>query len=379
MECYNAMKGYFLYGEMKLDDKQNLNGIDKKVKSQILSLNTKNIKCTQLCFPREIYNLWYKLKIRCPFFNLGPKWIYYSEFDDMDFLYFRRPQFFSGYLIKLLKIIKKNNPNAKILLESPTYPYDKELKVRWIDYFFFLKDKMNRNKLYRYVDRLVTMDDSNVIFKIPTIKIMNGINVTDIAVVESSREDRDTIHIIMVAMFSVWHGVDRFLKGLGIYYQNGGRRNIVLHLVGKINGGLMREYIHIINKYFINNHVIFHGEVYGQELDFIYNKCRLGLVSFGTHRKNIFKLSTLKSREYLAKGLPMISSGQTDVFERTNFQYNLECPSDESPIDMEKVISFFDEIYRDDVAVVVDRIRRFALENIDIHVTMLPVIDYLKS
>lgn len=371
-------RGVFLYSTEDLNLKRGLNGIEKKVQSQIQLLNNDLITCHQVCFPMEQHNLLYKLKVRCPFFNSGPKWLYNIEYDDIDFIYFRRTQFFSKYSINILKMIRQRNPKIKMILEIPTYPYDEELKNRYIDYLLLLKDRVNRNELYKYIDRIVTVEDSKMIFGIPTIKMINGINVNEISPVKCKVYNYSDIHIIMVSMFMFWHGVDRFLIGLGNYYKNGGDRNIVLHLVGSGDDKIMREYFYIIEKYGIKNHVVFHGEKYGQDLDAVYDECQLGLTSLGAHRKNIFKSSSLKSREYLAKGLPIISGEKIDIFENNDFPYHLLCPSDESAININDVISFYDRIYSQKAPfLITDEIRKFALENVDIRITMQSVLDYI--
>ena len=78
------------------------------------------------------------------------------------------------------------------------------------------------------------------------------------------------------------------------------------------------------------------------KLDEIYDHCQLGIISLATQDKDIHIHSTLKSREYLAKGLPTIATGITDVFIGTNYPYNLELPEDTNNIDIQSIISFYD-------------------------------------
>ena len=53
----------------------------------------------------------------------------------------------------------------------------------------------------------------------------------------------------------------------------------------------------------------------------------------------------MKSREYGAKGIPIINSCKIDIID-ADFPYMLQVPADESPIDMEKVSEFFKACYK---------------------------------
>lgn len=58
-----------------------------------------------------------------------------------------------------------------------------------------------------------------------------------------------------------------------------------------------------------------------QELISIYNQCRLSLESFGSYKKNIKISCGLKSREMLARGLPLIAGNHVDLFMERDFPY----------------------------------------------------------
>ena len=106
----------------------------------------------------------------------------------------------------------------------------------------------------------------------------------------------------------------------------------------------------------------------------------MGLISLATQDKDIHIHSTLKSREYLAKGLPTIATGMTDVFEGTDYRYNLCLSSDAVAVDMDEIAAFYDAVYggrsREQV---IAEIRAFAVRTVDIGITMAPVVRYLKE
>ena len=78
-----------------------------------------------------------------------------------------------------------------------------------------------------------------------------------------------------------------------------------VHIVGE--GSPIEEYKRIVEKYEIAEHVIFYGLKTGRELDSIYDQCSIGVENLGFHRTGVYRASTLKAREYAAKGLPFIT------------------------------------------------------------------------
>ena len=366
-------QGIFYFG-----DTETSGGVDRKVAAQLKSLNTPELGCRQIRYANYSRSLFNRLLFRLPFTNVYPRWTYSKEFDRADFVYFRRSHL-SVHCLRVMKKIRRRNPKAKILYEIPTYPFKKELTSRWFDYPLWWKEYLCMLRIHRYVDRIVTVSDDEVICGVPTIRMMNGIDLGTVRPIKPAPED-GAIHVVGVASITRWHGYDRFLEGLGEYYRSGGRRNIVLHLVGtgtkKTMGGLRR----LVERYRLADRVIFHGYRTGEELDRIYDRCHLGLIALATQDKDIHRHSTLKSREYLAKGLPTVSTGITDVFENRDYKYNLRLPSDTVCVNMQDIVSFYDAVYGTvPRRQVIETIRCFAASTVDVGITMAPVIDYLLS
>lgn len=289
-------------------------------------------------------------------------------------VYIRRLYWQDCSFLLFLKHLKK--AGIRIILELPTYPYDKEIEGTMagkVDFF-------TRKYLYKYVSRIATFSDDNYIFGIKTIRIENGVIVGDIAIKEAHNE-MGTIQLIAVAGIALWHGYDRLIMGLAEYYNNGGRRNIVFHIVGGDENNLIRhQYENITKKYAMEDHVIFYGNQNGEALDKIYNKCSIAIECLGCHRKNIFLSSSLKSREYAAKGLPMVTSCKIDVFPEDH-PYILNVPSDESAIDINTIIEFHDNLYEtdEDYEKVATKMRQYAFDHCDMKMTMKPIVDYINE
>lgn len=289
-----------------------------------------------------------------------------------DFVY-NRYGLSDPFFLSLLKRLHENG--CTIVVEIPTYPYDREKQSGLLWDILFKIDKIYRVKMNGVVDRIYTYSEDNQIWGIPTICSSNGIDF-DLVSMRKVEKKRESINLIAVAGLAKWHGYDRILRGMGEYYKEGEKREVQFHIVGE--GSPIEEYKRIVEKYEIAEHVIFYGLKTGRELDSIYDQCSIGVENLGFHRTGVYRASTLKAREYAAKGLPFITSLKLDIFE--NEKFVLHVPADESNIDVNEIVAFYDELYLNkDAQELARNIREKAKSICDICVTMLPVIEYFKS
>jgi glycosyltransferase involved in cell wall biosynthesis len=348
------------------------NGIAKKILNQLSVFNDGDaMQC-------EIVNIYHKYKNDLRLF------ISYLLFDtyrnlsidlnDLDFIYMRRIVPLHYGIIRLFQKIKKKNKNCKIVYELPTYPYDKEHKTIRSKVGLSI-DRLFRKNLKKYVDRIATVSNDSIIFGIPTVKIMNGINCASIPTKKPSSSDKD-IHLIAVAQFTQWHGYDRLIEGLNNYYKRNQGKIVYIHFVG--DGPSLPYYKHLVEQYNLSAYIFFHGLLYGEELTNVFNKANLAVSSLGTHRIGIYLGSFLKTREYLARGLPMISSTKIDIIP-SNFKYCLYVPEDESAINIEHIVVFYNKLLvNQSVPEMISEIRKFAEENCEMTKTMRLVVEYFK-
>lgn len=285
--------------------------------------------------------------------------------------FYIRYGFSDGIFVKMLRAIK--NSGASTVLEIPTYPYDRDFYQDRILHRMIMRplDCHYRKKLHRYVDCIATFSEDRKIFGIPCVHIVNGISVNSIPVRKPVPHE-DAVHLIGVASMRNFHGYDRMISGLSEYYRNGGERKIVFHVVG--DGPELPKYKDMVEKYSLQSHVIFHGPQFGEALDELFNSSDVAVECLGCHRNNIFIESSLKSREYVARGIPMISSCKIDVIPE-DFPYLLPIPGDESPVDISEVLKFYDKVYKaEPVETVIQKMRAFALLHVDMENTMQPIL-----
>ncbi|MBR6285411.1 MAG: glycosyltransferase family 1 protein, partial [Bacteroidaceae bacterium] len=207
-------------------------------------------------------------------------------------------------------------------------------------------DKLFRYRLATTTDAIVTFTDDERIFGQRTIRISNGIDFSKIPLREATQSGDGTLHVIGVAEVHYWHGFDRFVKGMGEYYRNGGKRNIVFHIVGEVGREILEGnensegLLPIIGEYGIADRVVMHGPLYGSELDRVFSQCSFAVASLARHRSGITSIKTLKNREYAARGFAFVYSETDTDFDR--MPYVCKVSPDETPVDIERIIKFID-------------------------------------
>ena len=90
----------------------------------------------------------------------------------------------------------------------------------------------------------------------------------------------------------------------------------------------------------VQDRVIFHGKMYGEELAKMFDLCDVGSNALAQYRKNLGATSELKVREYTARGLPFLCSVEDPALEHTEDPFWLEVANDESVPDMQEIVEF---------------------------------------
>lgn len=265
---------------------------------------------------------------------------------DTDFVYYRRIEP-SVKLLRKFTEFKKINPNIKLIMEIPTYPFKgEETRKR------SLKEKINifigELFLHKYVDRVALCGQVDKIDKLYGIKVIhfrNGVDFGALPVNTVKCQAEGDIHMICVSGCMYSHGYDRMIAGMKKYYENEkSPRNVYFHVVG--TGEYLEDYKKLAaESEYLKDKIIFYGRKTGKELDEIYAKCNLSVAHLAIHRIGLNQISSLKSGEYAARGIPMISSTMLDICNEDTEKYFLFVPADESPIDIQTIVEFYDRVY----------------------------------
>ncbi|WP_367210842.1 hypothetical protein [Sphingobacterium sp. R2] len=325
------------------------NGISKKIFGQVRGLQQcgANVK---LCY-YEVLNNGHRAWIvdneviadfgKGIFAKLRKRWDFdeltaYVRREQFDLIYMRSYHNSSPAIIGALREFKR--AGAKVVVEVPTYPYDQEY-TRFIDKIVQMPDRFFRRSMALVLDGIVTFTEENEIFGAKTIKISNGIDLDEIPLRIKKARNEEEIHLLGVAEIHFWHGFDRVIRGLGVYYNRNPRCRVYFDIVGNISGA--REHNEIfsaIEAAGVQQYVFMHGALWSENLDVMFDQADFAIGSLARHRSGITYIRTLKTREYAARGIPFMYSEIDSDFE--NKPYILKAAPDESPIDIDQIVSY---------------------------------------
>ena len=352
-------------------------GITNKIKAQIKALSTGQYQVDYTCIRYGGVWLISNEQEEClgkigKTRKIGAYFYLLEKIREMGYMYvYNRYALMDTFYFHLLKSLYKNG--SRIIIELPTYPYDREQLPGFAYWVLYSWDKLYRKHLYPYIYRITTYSEDQNIWKVKTLHIVNGIDFERVKMRKIASEwNDDIISIIGVAGLQKWHGYDRLIYGIAEYYRKGGKRQVIFHIVG--DGPVSMYYKNIISQYHLASHVVMHGVKTGDELDTIYDECNIAVEMLAPQRRGIALSSSLKSREYFAKGLPFITAGEIDIMNDTQYIYHVEPVED--PIDMDEFIKYYDHVYCEhNLEKVSNKIRAMAIENCDICNTMKPVLE----
>jgi glycosyltransferase involved in cell wall biosynthesis len=276
---------------------------------------------------------------------------------------------------KYLSRLKREQPWCRVVVDMPTFPYDGE-DTHWTKRMAALKDRYNRGRIARNIDRIVTNSMHDSIWGIETICVPNGFDVDAVPMVRPTKPVGKEIALIGVGNWMPYHALERVIDGMRDYYAQEGKRPVILHVVG--SGESLGVYRRHVKRAGLEDRVVFHGLLTGTELDKVYEMADIGVSSLGYHRIGVQLASTLKSREYLARGLPVITATPIDVLP-PDFPYCHSVPDTADPVDLNQLIAFHDSVYSKGRGAVVSGVRDFARATIDMRAVMQPVIDYVSQ
>lgn len=226
-----------------------------------------------------------------------------------------------------------------VMMESLSYYPNMDFgNIKKASYLMISKSlKKHQYDLKTVVDLMLTEGVLDDFYGIPCVEFGMGINVDNYKR-HTYGGDNNELNLIMVGCDSVYHGTDRVIKSLKEYYNHDSKRVIKLHLVGDI----LSKDQKLIEEVALGDKITCYGRQHGRNLDAIFDKCNIALGPLAQHR--IRKKDTgLKTKEYFARGICYLYTGQ-EVKIEPEYPYILQLVDDESLIDFQKVISFYDGI-----------------------------------
>ena len=262
-----------------------------------------------------------------------------------DFVYFRE-----------MPIISPANQIARIIMskhifliyEIPTYLGDekyistyKNKEESLYRRFVFMISNLNLRKFIHSIGLVVAIGHktNGVVFKRPALNISNGIDVSKLEL-RTIKINESEIHMLLLASMCYWHGYERVIKSLASYH---GKEKIYLHFVGDDGDGSLSKWKFMVKELNLDKSTIFHGPVFGDELTDLINHMDIGIGSLGLYKENLYSASTMKAKEYMARGLPFVYAGEDPSIDEL-LPYVLEVRNDDSDIDMNHLVYFAQKV-----------------------------------
>ncbi len=269
----------------------------------------------------------------------------YCQLNGIQMVYARCFQNANPFLVRFFAYLKR--AGIKAVMEIPTYPYDQEFQgFSRAERLQLRIDQLFRRRLAKQLEAIVTFTNKQQIFGQRTINISNGVDLDSMPLhqpVDTSRE----LHLIGVAEVHYWHGYDRLIAGLG-EYNDTQRKPVYFHIVGGVwksemyNDEHAPGFAELIEKYGLKDKVIFHDQLFGDDLNAVFAQSSFAVGSLARHRSGISDIKTLKNREYASRGLPFVYSENDSDFDHQ--PYVLKVPADESPVDIARIVDFVENL-----------------------------------
>lgn len=260
--------------------------------------------------------------------------------------------------------------DIRTILEIPTFPYDDEIKGQKR---IFEEDILYRTRIHEYFDFISTYSLDKEIWGKRTLNLINGVSVKDYCQ-SSPNDDLTSINIIAVgSKLQWWNGFERVIEGINDATSRK-EVDIKMYIVG--SDGEENHYRKIIEKYRLENKVYMLGLLEGDAYDKAFDGMDIAISALGMYKKNISEGSPIKGAEYCARGIPMIS-GIKDLRFPEDCPFVLRVPNNDTPIKMEKVVSWYNKMREDPDYKA--KIRKYAEDHLDWDAIMKPVIEYFNS
>jgi glycosyltransferase involved in cell wall biosynthesis len=208
---------------------------------------------------------------------------------------------------------------------------------------------------------------------VPACTIPDGVRVKDTPFTKSLPYRGDVLNLLCLATtFHPWQGLDRVLKGLLQYTSTSPRLH--LRVVGRAN----EEHLRLTGPLSHDKRVKveFTGRQYGDRLEELFANTHVAFSPLAMFRKKIEGGSSLKTREYTARGLPFVIGHRDPDLEGAD-GFFLDVPGDDTPVDMNQVVAFAEKVLNRKGRA--DAMREFARERLDWKIKMKQMWDFLET
>lgn len=344
-------------------------GVKRKIENQIMSFqkeyNTYLITQKNLFYCIFHNNDLIGKRVLLSFEDIYKETYSFIVDNEINYVYIRylRTNMWMNIFLRRLKKL-----GVKVVIEFPTIPYDNEI-AGTID---LEEDILFRNKIKKYVKLSSNYNGLSTVYGIPSISLHNGINIDDIPI----KKEKNTEEIVLIAVSTMhyWHGYDRLIKGMANYYANKDVEHIVkLVLIG--SGQETEKYNQLIKQNNLSEYVFLKGAIYNKSLDDEFDNADIAIGVLGQYRKNADEASPIKTKEYCARGLPIVI-GHNDLAFCEKLPFIHHVANDDTDINIDDIVKFYIR-YKDKCSS--KEIRQYAEQNFTWDRILKPIKDYFNE
>lgn len=193
--------------------------------------------------------------------------------------------------------------------------------------------------------------------------------------VRSVREKSGVLRMVFLkgaVTHADFNGLDRLFEGMAAY---NGPYQLHLNLFGRNLENEKR----LIQQLGIQDMVECSDFIDKKAIDEVMNSVDLGVGALGVHRKGLKSTTTIKAREYFARGLPFFYGHQDpDLSGNAKLlKFCLEYPANDTPIDMNELIEWYTSIK--DLIDLPASMHQYAVDHLDYQIKMKRLMEYLKT
>ena len=223
-----------------------------------------------------------------------------------DIIYMRYLKYYPG-MIKILK-------NFSYIVEINSDEFEEARHGTLLRFSF---NSLTRNMLFKNASGFVSVSKELMTknhykkFNKPYVVIGNGYSFESNIILKKTFNEHTKL-VFIGSPGQIWHGIDKLIVLAELLPE------FELHIVGP-----SYEELKNIKKDFPAN-IIAHGYLCQEKAEELIASCDIGISTLALHRKNMHEASPLKSRQYLAQGLPIIIGYEdTDLLTDSPFILNI--------------------------------------------------------
>jgi glycosyltransferase involved in cell wall biosynthesis len=298
-----------------------------------------------------------------------------------DYFYIRYPETtYNLYKISKIygnKLISEHQSKEIDELKSFKDEYQFGIKpskfLSWFQYYFYpiINESFFGNRYAKKIKAIITVTDEIAIHQSNkgnknVFVVPNGLEVLKYKLSRNVVNSSEPIKFLFLKGTSTnasWNGLDRLIASID-KLTNPVEKIKVIVCGHKIEDEIPER-----------NYIEHRGYLNGSSLDELCDEIHIGISTLALYKKKLNEAATLKTREYISRGIPFIYAYTDPDLNEEAKEFSLQFPNDDSLIDMEQVIDFAKKTLSNPE--LPQKMRKYALEHLDYEVKMKKLVQIL--